>query len=291
MLFRSVVTAHLGVAQQVIDSEQLNYDPNWRLRPAAHAEPSWAATEPAARGADRQAMAQQAAVWLYGEGPDNALTFEWRVYLRWLVGNRRWWQLLRALISYAATKSIKEWDTTMGRWLGRPQVTWPEPDVSYIRPAPGNEVAPQAATPAVLTWRPRALNSFRGAQWPFMLETLDTEYASTAIDWRHPFLDLRVLEFMLATPPIPWGRRKRLIRRAMRGRLPQEILERDKTPLHHDLLADQLRASPPVMPTKGSRIEEFVDLERLPADLAGFCDPYALLRVSILDHWLNTRGG
>jgi asparagine synthase (glutamine-hydrolysing) len=46
-----------------------------------------------------------------------------------------------------------------------------------------------------------------------------------------PFLDLRVVDFMLALPPLPWFKRKYLIRRAMRDDLPKEVLERPKTPL------------------------------------------------------------
>lgn len=46
-----------------------------------------------------------------------------------------------------------------------------------------------------------------------------------------PFLDLRVVDFMLSLPPLPWFKRKYLIRQAMRNDLPAEVLERPKTPL------------------------------------------------------------
>lgn len=46
-----------------------------------------------------------------------------------------------------------------------------------------------------------------------------------------PFLDLRVVNFMLSLPPLPWFKRKYLIRQAMRNILPTEVLERPKTPL------------------------------------------------------------
>jgi asparagine synthase (glutamine-hydrolysing) len=35
-------------------------------------------------------MAKEASIWFNGEGPDNALTFEWRAYLRWLWMRRDW---------------------------------------------------------------------------------------------------------------------------------------------------------------------------------------------------------
>ena len=285
-----LVAQFLGVAQELIDSDLLHYDPTWRERAAPGVEPGWGDVHPSARLADMQAMQQQASVWFYGEGPDNALTFEWRAYLKWLARQGKWWRLTKTVMTYLGTKSMKEWGSTLGVWSGRTRVVWPTPDLSWIRDAQSTAVPSEAADDAK-SWRPSALKSFRGAQWPYMLEALDSDYAGSAIDWRHPYLDLRVLEFMLRTPPIPWGRRKRLIRSAMQGRLPQAILARDKTPLHHDLLADQLRLNPPKLPAPGAKIAEFIDIERLPSDPANFVDPYALLRVSILDHWLNTRHG
>ena len=50
-------------------------------------------------GADMQVMQQQATVWFYGKGPDNALTFDWRAYLKWLV---------KTVMTYLGTKSLKE---------------------------------------------------------------------------------------------------------------------------------------------------------------------------------------
>ena len=285
-----LVAQHLKVAHEMIDGDLLQYDPHWRERPAAGAEPRWGDVFPPALFTDMQAMQQQAAVWFYGEGPDNALTFEWQAYLKWLARQGKWWRLTKTVMTYLGTKSMKEWGSTLGVWSGRNRVVWPTPDLGWIH---GADSPPAPCTDAddASSWRPTALKSFRGAQWPFMLESLDSDYAATAIDWRHPYLDLRVLEFMLRTPPIPWGRRKRLIRSAMKPQLPQEILARDKTPLHHDLLADQLRLNLPMMPAPGAKIAEFIDIELLPRDPANFVDPYALLRVSILDHWLNTRHG
>ena len=233
-------------------------------------------------------MGLQAGVWFYGEGPDNALTFEWRAYLKWLARRGMWSQAAKAVITYLGTKSLTEWITTLAVWSGSKQVIWPSPDLDWIRD-PGT--VPASTDDNADSWRPNAMKSFQAAQWPFMLESLDEEYASAAIDWRHPYLDLRVIEFMLRTPPIPWGRRKRLIRQTMHGRLPKKILQRDKTPLHHDLFADLIRQGPWAMPNKGSAIDAYVAIERLPGDQAGFEDPYALLRVAILDQWLNARHG
>jgi asparagine synthase (glutamine-hydrolysing) len=47
-----------------------------------------------------------------------------------------------------------------------------------------------------------------------------------------PFFDMRLVEYVLRTPPVPWRRDKRLLREAMRGRLPEEVRLRPKTPLY-----------------------------------------------------------
>ena len=48
-------------------------------------------------------------------------------------------------------------------------------------------------------------------------------------DAADPFLDLRLLRFLWSLPPIPWFYRKHLVRYAMKGLLPDEILVRPKT--------------------------------------------------------------
>jgi asparagine synthase (glutamine-hydrolysing) len=278
------VAAHLGIRHGQIDSGQMLYDPRWYEAKASLAEPKLAVTMPQAHTDLTLAMARDAWVWFYGEGPDNALTFEWRSYLRWLRKRGQWGRLMTAVGAYFRTKSLREWKTTLAVWSGYKSTFWPEPDVQWVR-------QPQRPGPASgqqgPSWRPAALANLRGPLWPAFLESLDERYAAAGIDWRHPYLDLRVLEFMLRTPPIPWARRKRLIRKAMAGRLPRSILRRDKTPLHHDLFTELLRRDMPPMPRKGARVEPYVAIDKLPVDPASADDPSALLRVAILEHWLK----
>ena len=53
---------------------------------------------------------------------------------------------------------------------------------------------------------------------------------------RLPFLDLRLLAYLLALPPIPWCVRKQLLRVTMKDTLPEEICRRPKSPLGRNLL-------------------------------------------------------
>ena len=57
----------------------------------------------------------------------------------------------------------------------------------------------------------------------------------------HPFIDLRVVRFCLRLPPVPYCWDKHLLRTAMRGQLPTEVVVRRKTPIRTDLLGASLR--------------------------------------------------
>ena len=283
----SDVASHLGISHSLIDCDQLLYDPCWHELTFSTAEPSITITIPQARDDLTHEMAHGAAVWFYGEGPDNALTFEWRSYLRWLRQRGKWWLLLKSVATYLRTKSLHEWRTTLAVWTGRLSTFWPERNTPWVRPVDRPAEPDLNSAPS---WRPAALVNLLGPLWPAFLESLDTQHDAAGVDWRHPYLDLRVLEFMLHTPPIPWARRKRLIRQAMAPRLPRSILRRDKTPLHHDLYSELLRSDMPPMPRKGAKVEAFVAIEKLPENAASAEDCNALLRVAILDHWLNSHG-
>ncbi|NJO20142.1 MAG: hypothetical protein HC838_08905 [Spirulinaceae cyanobacterium RM2_2_10] len=51
------------------------------------------------------------------------------------------------------------------------------------------------------------------------------------VETRLPFLDLRLLNFLLALPPLPWFVGKEILRQAGRDRLPMAICQRPKTAL------------------------------------------------------------
>ncbi len=54
------------------------------------------------------------------------------------------------------------------------------------------------------------------------------------VEVRYPFLDLRIVNFLLALPPFPLFYEKRLLREAVVGRLPESIRTRRKSPLAGD---------------------------------------------------------
>jgi asparagine synthase (glutamine-hydrolysing) len=280
------VAEFLRLERTVVDADRLRMDPRWFHKETTTPEPSLEAINPLERLADTQAMRSQAACWFFGEGPDNALTFEWRMQFGWMVRRRQWGRLPATLAAYLTTKSIADWKTTFGSsiWHDRNNQEQTSPQPSWVRHAGSINHGGR-----LTEWRPRAHQSLSSSLWQYMFETLDADGERVGIEFRHPYLDLRILEFFLATPPIPWARHKLLIRRAMKGYLPPETLGRRKTALYKDDLAELLRRNLPPKPQPGDAVEEFVDLAALPDDWAAHPDIHALTRVAILQHWLSTR--
>ena len=107
---------------------------------------------------------------------------------------------------------------------------------------------------------------------------------------RHPFIDVRLVEYLLSIPAKPWCVNKHILRRAMKDRLPRAVLDRPKTPLGGDPALQLTRRAGvrwldnfEVTP----QLTRFVNLsqrrsqaEETPNEL------WANLRVFALNHWL-----
>ena len=74
--------------------------------------------------------------------------------------------------------------------------------------------------------------------WPTLFEGCDPGVTRVPVEVCHPFFDLRLVDFLLALPALPWCSDKELLREAARGILPEAVRLRRKSPL----LADPLIA-------------------------------------------------
>jgi asparagine synthase (glutamine-hydrolysing) len=83
---------------------------------------------------------------------------------------------------------------------------------------------------------PHAYASLHSAYWAGVLEDEDAAWIGVPLEARAPLLDLRLLQFLLRLPPVPWCVNKELARQAMKGRLPVAVLQRPKSPLATDPL-------------------------------------------------------
>ena len=70
--------------------------------------------------------------------------------------------------------------------------------------------------------------------WASTFETYDPGATRQPVDLRYPLFDVRFIAFALSLPTHPWCVNKTIVRTAMRGRLPDEICARPKSPLAVD---------------------------------------------------------
>jgi asparagine synthase (glutamine-hydrolysing) len=182
-------------------------------------------------------MATQARVFLYGEGPDNALRYEWRPYLSHLVARRRAVPLARALSSdlfmhrrvplWSSIRQLAGARAHKQRWLEAFPGWLNEEFATRCRCRERWEEGRRTCQSPHLI-RPLGYDGFRASRWQPLFEDCDINGALTHCEIQHPFLDLRLLEYMLALPAMPWCRDKLIIRRSMRTALPRDVLRRKK---------------------------------------------------------------
>jgi len=109
---------------------------------------------------------------------------------------------------------------------------------------------------------------------------------------RDPYLDIRMVEFVLSLPAIPWLFNKHVLRCSMKGKLPGEVIERPKTPLgmlQQSLLelpgtqwVDEWKAVPGLKP-----YIERSKIPRLAGGVQGAVSSYINLRPLMLNRWLG----
>jgi len=136
--------------------------------------------------------------------------------------------------------------------------------------------------------RPVGHHSFQPQLWQSLFEGMDPGETMAPVEARHPYVDLRLLRYMLAVPAIPWCRAKYLVRRAMRGTLPPAVLRRPKSPLTGDPEWAGMRHSglPELHATPALR--EYVNCERVPPDAGADMVRFRLdFRPFVLNYWLQ----
>ena len=124
--------------------------------------------------------------------------------------------------------------------------------------------------------------------------TIAPETTLRRVELRFPLLDTRIVRLVMSVPAIPWCQEKTLLRRAYRGRLPDSVLDRPKSPLigFNEGLVAAWRQSPAsdVRPP-GDPIARWIDAglwtRALQSDAADAV--MTAWRVSALAAWLTPR--
>jgi asparagine synthase (glutamine-hydrolysing) len=140
--------------------------------------------------------------------------------------------------------------------------------------------------------RPAAMRALNAKIWTLLFEGYDPGATKLNLDVRHPFLDIRLIEYLLAIPTRPWCVNKHILRSAMSNKLPPAVLNRPKTGLLGDPALQLVRHASvrwldhfEVSP----QLRTFVDINRR-RPVAEEETPEALwasLRVFALNYWLT----
>jgi asparagine synthase (glutamine-hydrolysing) len=179
-------------------------------------------------------------VSLTGWDGDTLLAESPRPYFAALAAQRRWRALLGAMARFAldnpASASRSVWLRVRRRAHVAAQApafpTWLNDDfVARLRLHERWEDAVQARGPrdALRPYAHRILLQMQ--KLASFFEAVDASRTGVALEMRHPMFDLRLLRFCLALPTVPWCIDKAILRRWLRGRLPEAVRRRPKTPL------------------------------------------------------------
>jgi asparagine synthase (glutamine-hydrolysing) len=82
--------------------------------------------------------------------------------------------------------------------------------------------------------RPYAFLILNSPSWDSLWAGYDAGSTLLPLEVRHPLIDLRIVDYLLSLPVIPWLLDKTILRKAMTGVLPDAILRRPKSPLAGD---------------------------------------------------------
>jgi asparagine synthase (glutamine-hydrolysing) len=293
--YAGLVADRLGIPIHYTVRDEKVVDPEWNRRPARTPEPMAWCTARANELDDYRWLAEHGRVFLYGEGPDNALKFEWQHYLRYLARGRRWSRLIRDIFQHVlAHRRVVPMSTILSFGKGAAESYEPE-----FPPWLNDEFA--ARTDARVRWetirsarnsshlvRPAAFHSFATPMWQYLFESRDPGYTEAPVEIWHPYLDLRVLRYMLSVPTIPWCRRKHLLRMAMRKMLPEEVLRRDKAGLAGNPIFQTFRRTgmEPIVPC--GELSRYVDPRKVSAtNPVDELECWLNLRPAVFNHWLQ----
>jgi asparagine synthase (glutamine-hydrolysing) len=239
--FAKFTARHLGLSHDILQPDAMPYEGAETATPEPTAEVFFGYACQILR-----AVAAHSCVVLSGDGGDNVLEGEAWPYFQYLRGRGEWTGITRTFSGYVlAHGRIPPMRAGVRSWFRRrfhPQKAidgvpaWLNGEFSNrVRVQLEDRKTRKESLP-VHPVHPAAYRSLHSGYWPAVLEEEDATWTGILLETRAPFLDLRLLRFLLRLPPVPWCMNKELTRRGMKGFLPVEILKRRKTPLPQDVL-------------------------------------------------------
>jgi asparagine synthase (glutamine-hydrolysing) len=188
-------------------------------------------------------------VAISGEGIDNLMHFQMSPYAADLARRREWKRLLVETARYLRIRPSpwggvrRRIKNLFGRDAALPVFPqWLAPEHSRRTDAANRwKEFSKLSGPFNHPVHPQAHASLSIPQWSLLFEQEDPGVTHCPVEVRYPFLDLQIVNYLLALPPFPWFFEKLLLREAMAGRLPEKVRLRPKTPLQGDPLLKHLQ--------------------------------------------------
>jgi len=187
-----------------------------------------------------QQISVHSRVAFYGEGLDNLLYYEWRPYISQLLGQKRLGRLVADLWYFMSSqRRLPFWRRITNRWHAVPSnqrllpayPVWIHPEFAARLRLRERWEQVHRASPVVHPVRPKAYNSLGRLNWQLFFERYDPGITMMPVEMRHPYMDLRLVRYLLAVPPLPWCVNKYLPRTAFCGILPEPVRRRRKSSL------------------------------------------------------------
>jgi asparagine synthase (glutamine-hydrolysing) len=273
-VYATQVSRHLDLPNKYIPLDHVQLFENWEQSRYRFPEPNDDPLSSAGlHGFDTIATDCRAA--LFGEGADNLMYFQMWPYMKELRRTREWGRLVAETAWFLWVRPLP--------WRGAAQRI-----KSAFAKATGNTgiphwIAPEFAKRARLEerWadcnkllfpakphlvRPKAHASMLLPQWTNLFEMSDPGVTQATVELRYPFVDLRLVEYLLAIPMFPWAYKKRLSRKLLADKLPREVVLRPKTPLSRDPAVAKFRLSAIEWTMRSKldgRVREFVSASSL----------------------------
>jgi asparagine synthase (glutamine-hydrolysing) len=247
-------------------------------------------------------IAEHARVVLNGYGGDGVLTGELWPYLRHLIRRRHFWQLGKDFGGFALKhrripplragfrSALKGWLNPKDPMEQYPK--WLSPDFEKTVALRDRWQELQKPLESAHPWHPKAHSILNGLFFSSILEAEEPTWSGVPLVPRAPLLDVRLQRFLLRVPPLPLCVDKELLRKALRGLLPKEVLSRRKTPFEGDQVAMQVEKhlwNPLPLPQPARALQKFVVWDTLAERMrtVPITFPWADLRPVSLAYWLR----
>lgn len=239
--YAKLVADKIGIPIEFLEGDLINQGGNARTEGIAP-EPHY--VDPIYVVSDHllSLIAARGRVALTGWDGDTFMNESPRHLFKWLFENGQLWELVTKLAHYSVVERrpppiglrtfIRRWQDPF--WNSSPFPNWIDEEFSRKLKLVDRWRSVNSKSEVADKLRPRAFETMFSPSWSALLGRFDPGVTQLSLEVRHPIIDIRVIEYLLALPVIPWLLDKRILREAMIDKLPERVRLRPKAPLADD---------------------------------------------------------